>query len=118
MAFLHVELFSYREAWRRKPSPDRASFLAWVQAQIDGTPAGSIEVVSFCMNEAGTDRRAPYDFCCVFRYADRAALEATLAAIAGSDWYRYFDQVNLAGPALSPPAMHRIWVALEGPTTT
>ncbi|MBR0896762.1 hypothetical protein JQ616_17500 [Bradyrhizobium tropiciagri] len=115
MTFMYVELFNYRDAWRNEGPEKRTAFLEWVSAQSSSLPDEKFEVVGFGMNDPETDKRAPYDFFCVFKFADQESLDMTFAAIAASDWYRYFDQVNLSGPIRQPAEMHLIWQTLGEP---
>src|SRR5260370_15178620 len=51
------------------------------------------------MNSPDTDRRAPYDFFCVYRVPNVEFQREFERQIAASGWYDYFEQGNVSGDA-------------------
>jgi hypothetical protein len=51
-------------------------------------------LIAYGKNSRETDRRAPYDFFCVYRVPS-AEFERQVTT---SGWYNYFKQVNIRGP--------------------
>ena len=72
-----------------------------------------VEVIGYGFNDATTDRRAPYDFYCVYLTPSAEYQRGFEAEIAGAGWYEYFDQVNVSGDVLTPEALLRSCAKLE-----
>ena len=99
---LIVEMFNYRDAWTEISSEDRQRFVEGVMQGIGKMSPADVEIIGYAHNLPSTDRRAPYDFFCVYRVADQQARSRLFDQIEQSGWFDYFDQVNLGGPALTP----------------
>lgn len=112
---LFIELFNYKSEWKALPLVDRQAFADRLVAGVEKMPELGIEVIAWGVNDRHTDRRAPYDFFCVYRLASIDALRKFEAGIASSDWYRYFDQVAIGGDADPPHVMMDVCVALGEP---
>ena len=102
---LFVELYNYKDAWRETSSEQRHQFVEGVMQSIGTLADSGIEILGCAHNDLATDRRAPYDFFCVYRVADQQAQKTFFDEIERSGWYDRFDQVNLSGPALNPPGL-------------
>jgi haloalkane dehalogenase len=111
-----VELYKYNDAWRATTPAERAGFVRNVSGSLSQLTRGGVEVIAFAVNDPGTDRRAPYDFFCVYLVPDRDAQREFERGIEESGWYRYFDQVNLSGAAMTPLAVLMANAALAEPT--
>lgn len=99
---LFVEMFNYKERWSSISNADRQRFVDTIVQSISMIPEETVEIIGYAFNDPQTDRRAPYDFFCVYRVADQEAQAAFFEQIERSGWYEYFDQVNLSGSALTP----------------
>jgi haloalkane dehalogenase len=97
-----IELYTYRPAWRSLDAGQRRAFVLGVTDALAGLRKQGVEVIGYGSNDPGTDRRAPYDFFSVYRLPDTVTRREMEAGIAASGWYRYFEQVNVGGAALSP----------------
>ena len=99
---LFVEMYNYKDRWRETAPAERQRFVEGVMGAIGALPEREVEVIGYATNDPGTDRRAPYDFFCVYRAVNLDAQREFARQIAQSGWYDFFDQVNLSGAALSP----------------
>lgn len=102
MKQIFIELFNYRDGWRALQPSTRDAYVHAVLAAVQKQTKGGIEVISWGFNDPATDRRAPYDFCCVYITPSAEAQRGFEAEIRGSGWYEYFEQVNVSG-AMSVP---------------
>jgi haloalkane dehalogenase len=100
-----VELHKYNDAWGATAPAERAGFVRNVSGALSQRTRNGVEVISSAFNDPGTDRRAPYDFFRVHLVPDRDAQREFGRGIEESGWYRYFDQVNLSGAAMTPLAV-------------
>src|SRR5712672_3418767 len=67
MQQVFIELYNYRPAWAKCPESERTDFAKKVIEAVKGLKSAGIDVVAYGMNSSETDRRAPYDFFCVYR---------------------------------------------------
>ncbi|GAA1197113.1 haloalkane dehalogenase [Pseudonocardia alaniniphila] len=110
-----IELYRYTEAWTGLTDGERDKFTRQILGSAGELQAMGIEVVAYGVNDPDTDRRAPYDFFCVYRVPDLQTRRVFEKAVEGSGWYRYFDQVNLSGAALTPFGLFAANARLEEP---
>ncbi|XUL93934.1 DUF6616 family protein [Streptomyces galilaeus] len=99
-----VELYNYRPEWSALDEEQRSGVVFGVMNALTDLQKQGVEIIGYGSNDPGTDRRAPYDFFCVYRVPDVAAQRQFEAGIAASGWYDYFNQVNISGAALTPSA--------------
>jgi haloalkane dehalogenase len=109
---IFVELYNYNDVWPRETPENRTAFALELSKAINSLADYGIEVIAYCFNDRDTDRRAPYDFFCVYRVPNVETQKIFEQQIAASGWYRYFDQVNLRGAAMSPTGVLLANVAL------
>ncbi|MFJ9367388.1 haloalkane dehalogenase [Nocardia sp. NPDC101769] len=102
MQQIFVELYNYRPEWRALDDEQRQTFVMGVMDALTGLQKQGVEVIGYGANDLETDRRAPYDFFCVYRVPDVDAQRKIEAEVAASGWYDYFDQVNVSGAARTP----------------
>jgi haloalkane dehalogenase len=114
---IFVELYNYNAEWRALSTVEREEFVYKIFASASGLADIGVEIVAYAFNDPNTDRRAPYDFFCVYRAPDDAVVRRFEKEIAASGWYRYFDQVNLSGAAMTPLGVLPGHVPLAGPGT-
>ena len=112
---LFIELYNYRDAWQELPEVTRAEFVGHVLDAIRQLEQAGVEVIAFGPNDPSSDRRAPYDFYCVYRVPSADIQRAFEREIRESAWYDFFDQVNVSGPAYSAAGGLTQHIALEGP---
>src|SRR6266516_2320335 len=67
MQQVFIELYNYRPAWAKCPESERTDFAKKVVEAVKGLKSAGVDVVAYGMNSPETDRRAPYDFFCVYR---------------------------------------------------
>jgi hypothetical protein len=96
---LFIELYNYKSAWTDCPETERAGFAEKIAEAVNGLTSAGVDVIAYGMNAVETDRRAPYDFFCVYRVPNAAFQREFERQIAASGWYNYFDQVNVSGDA-------------------
>lgn len=99
MQQIFIELYNYKSAWSRCLEEERTLFAKKVGDAVESLKAAGVEVVAYGMNSVATDRRAPYDFFCVYRVPSAEFQREFERRIAASGWYEYFDQVNISGDA-------------------
>ena len=120
MTQIFIELFNYKDGWRNPAPAAREEFAAAVLSAVDRQREGGIEVLSWGFNDAATDRRAPYDFHCVYLTPSADFQRGFEAEIRASGWYDHFEQVNVSGAVSTPEALLRAYARLEtraaGPT--
>lgn len=99
---LFVELYNYKPTWRELPAAERQAFVMTLAENMPVIEQMGVEILGYGVNDPATPMRAPYDFFSMYRVPNAEVLQGFQAAIAESGWYDYFDQVNVAGAALSP----------------
>lgn len=115
MQQIFIELFNYRQSWHALPADEKRRFADQIQGQVQGLARQGVEVIGWGMNDPDTDRRAHYDFFCVYRVPSAELQRAFEANIHASKWYEYFEQVNVTGASLSPAALLDANVELRKP---
>lgn len=99
MQQIFVELYNYGPAWAKLSENERADFIKKVIESVNGMKDAGVDVIAYGKNACETDRRAPYDFFCVYRVPSAEFQREFERRIAASGWYDYFEQVNVSGPA-------------------
>jgi hypothetical protein len=115
MQQIFVELYNYGPAWHALPADKRRSYTDIVLKEVEGLAQHGIQVIGWGMNDPNTDRRAPFDFFCVYRVPSVEFQRAFETNIRASGWYDYFEQVNISGAVLSPSALLDANVTLRKP---
>jgi uncharacterized protein DUF6616 len=96
---IFIELYNYRPAWAKCSESERTDFAKNVVEAVKGLKSAGVDVVAYGMNSLETDRRAPYDFFCVYRVPNVGFQREFERQVAASGWYEYFEQVNVSGDA-------------------
>lgn len=96
---IFIELYNYGPAWAKCSKDERADFVKKIIDAVNGMKAAGIDVIAYGKNSHETDRRAPYDFFCVYRVPSVEFQREAERRIAASGWYDYFEQVNVSGSA-------------------
>jgi hypothetical protein len=96
---IFVELYNYGPAWAKCSETERGDFAKKIIDAVSGMKAAGIDVIAYGKNVLETDRRAPYDFFCVYRVPNAEFQREAERRITASGWYDYFEQVNVSGPA-------------------
>ena len=99
MQQIFIELYNYGPAWAKCPEIERRDFITKIIEAVTAMKAAGIDVVAYGKNARETDRRAPYDFFCVYRVPSAEFQREVERKIAASGWYDYFEQVNVSGSA-------------------
>lgn len=115
MKQIFIELFSYRDEWRRTPETERQAYVAAVSEALGRQRDAGLEVIGWGFNDPATDRRAPHDFYCVYTTPSWQAQRAFEAEIAAAGWYDRFEQVNISGAVSTPEALLQSYARLETP---
>lgn len=105
MQQIFIELYNYRASWQALSTGERRRFADLILADAQGLTQYGVEVIGWGMNDPDTDRRAPWDFFCVYRVPNAEFQRVFEAKISSSKWYEYFEQVNVSGASLSPTAL-------------
>ena len=115
MRQVFVELYNYRPAWHALPTEQKEAFAKGVLNAVEEAGRHELEVVGWGMNDPNTDRRAAYDFFCIYRVPSVQFQRGFEASIAGSGWYNYFEQVNVSGAIVSPADLLKANITIETP---
>ncbi len=115
MTQIFVELYNYRPAWHILSPEQKEDFVKSVLNAIEEVSRHEVEVVGWGMNDPDTDRRAAYDFFCVYRVPSADFQRGFEANIAGSGWHDYFEQVNVSGAIMAPADLLKANIAGERP---
>ena len=99
MQQVFIELYNYRPAWAKCPESERTDFAKKIVEAVKGLKSAGVDVVAYGMNSPDTDRRAPYDFFCVYRVPNVEFQREFERQIAASGWHDYFEQVHVSGDA-------------------
>ena len=99
MQHIFVELYNYAPAWSKCPESERTEFVKKVIEAVNGLKSAGVDVIAYGKNSHQTDRRAPYDFFCVYRVPSAEFQREFERQITASGWYNYFEQVNIRGAA-------------------
>jgi haloalkane dehalogenase len=97
MQQLFIELYNYKQSWGECSADVRKAFAAGVTEAVGQLRSAGVEVIAYGSNSMQTDRRAPYDFFCVYRVPSSESQREFERQVAASGWYDYFDQVNVSG---------------------
>eukprot|EP00439_Symbiodinium_sp_Y106_P087596 s1_g132.t1 len=89
---VYIELYNYNQPWLDLSEDDRREFVAVVESAVAEMETAGINVIGFGFNDLNTDRRAHYDFFCVYTMPDAAFARTFESQVEASGWYRYFDQ--------------------------
>ncbi|WP_086930250.1 DUF6616 family protein [Agarilytica rhodophyticola] len=98
---LYIELYNYKPAWFELTQEERENYVDIVSKAIAEMETGDVNVIGFGYNDSNTDRRAKYDFFCVYTMPNTEFARAFEEQVKASGWYNYFDQVNISGPQKS-----------------
>lgn len=115
MSQIFIELYSYRPAWIALAPDDRARFSGGVQAALAELASKGVEVIGWGFNDLETDRRAPYDFFCVYRVPSFEFQRAFDDAVVASGWHEYFEQHAVSGALADAAEILAANVALRRP---
>ncbi len=99
MQQVFIELYNYKPAWASRPEAEREGFARRISEAVKGATSAGVEVIAYGMNAVETDKRAPYDFFCVYRVPSAEFQREFERQIGASGWYDFFDQVNISGAA-------------------
>ncbi|TDF39248.1 hypothetical protein EYS14_06900 [Alteromonadaceae bacterium M269] len=99
---IYIELYSYKQAWVDLPSEDRQRFVSVVENAIAEIEKAGVKVIGFGLNDTNTDRRAAYDFFCVYEMPSAEFARLFEQQVEASGWYNYFEQINVSGTVKSP----------------
>lgn len=110
---IFIELFNYKDSWRALPFDQRQAFADGVLTAVGKQREDGVEVISWGFNDANTDRRAPYDFYCVYMTPSAEYQRGFEMEIAAAGWYEYFNQVNASGAVAAPKTLLRALVRLD-----
>jgi len=99
MQQVFIELYNYGPAWAKCSESERTDFAKKVIEAVKGLKSAGVDVVAYGMNSPKTDRRAPYDFFCIYRVPNSEFQREFERQIAASGLYDYFEQVNVSGDA-------------------
>ena len=113
---IFVELYNYKPAWKELPEAERTDFVNKVIASVTGLQSLGVEVIGYGVNSTETDRRAPYDFFCVYRVPSVEFQREFERQVAASGWYGLFDQVNVSGELRDFGLVLLANAKLDGPT--
>ncbi|WP_299404819.1 DUF6616 family protein [uncultured Roseobacter sp.] len=111
----YIELYNYTQSWRDLPQNERSSFTKAVDSAIEEMRKNGADVLGFGFNEHATDRRAPYDFFCIYTLPSSDFARSFEQQVEASGWYGYFEQKNLSGPLETPATILGHNVMLDGP---
>jgi hypothetical protein len=98
MQQIFVELYNYGPARGKCSENERTDFVKKVIEAVNGLKSAGVDVIAYGKNPHETDRRAPYDFFCVYRVPSAEFQREFERQITTSGWYNYFEQVNIGGP--------------------
>ena len=115
MPQIFIELFNYKPAWRGLPAEMRNDYVSAVLNAVNLQRSSGVEVIGWGFNDLATDRRAPYDFYCVYRTPSADFQRQFEAEIAAAGWHEYFEQVQVSGAVSTPEALLRSYAELEEP---
>lgn len=115
MSQIFIELYNYRTGWKTLSPEDRRAFADVVANEVRGLAAHGVEVIAWGMNDHATAHRCPYDFYCVYKVPSAEFQRGFEAAVEGSGWYNYFEQVCVSGAMLTPEELLSANVALSTP---
>lgn len=99
MQQIFIELYNYGPVWTKCSENERADYIKKIIDAVDEMKAVGVDVIAYGKNARETDRRAPYDFFCVYRVPSVEFQREVERRIVASGWYDFFEQVNVSGPA-------------------
>jgi haloalkane dehalogenase len=112
---IFIELYSYRPAWIALDQIERERFSGGVQAALAELGSKGVEVIGWGFNDLEADRRAPYDFFCIYRVPSFEFQRAFDDAITASGWHDFFEQHSVSGALAGPAEILAANVALRRP---
>ena len=116
MQQVFIELFNFRPAWRALPAATREEYVQAVLQAVKGQASQGVEVIGWGFNDPATDRRAPFDFYCVYRTPSVEYQRGFEAQVTAAGWHEYFDQVHVSGAASTPDELLPALAALRLPS--
>ncbi len=106
-----IEAWTATEAWKALSDQEQRVYLESLVAPIENILAGGVEIISWGVNNLETDQRADYDFFATWSFPSQESVRGFEQAVASSNWYKYFLQVNMSGEASTPPAVMEFLIA-------
>lgn len=92
-----IELFTPTQAWLNLNKEERAAYLTHVNESSKHLMDQGVVIVSMSENDQDTLHRAEFNFFVIWTIPTDELANAVQKAMAGSDWFTYFDQLNLKG---------------------
>lgn len=115
MSQIFIELYKYKPEWIALDAAEREDFSEAVKGAIVDLVGNGVDVIGWGFNDLESDHRAPYDFFCVYKVPDFAFQRAFDAAVTGSGWYDFFEQVTVSGALVEPAEILAVNIALGRP---
>ena len=98
----YIEIWKAKQTWLDLSKEARGEYMTQLGPAIQGLVESGVKIISWGTNDAGTFRKANYDFFGVWEFPDQAAVESFEKLVEGAGWYNYFEQVNICGNATTP----------------
>ncbi|MFW0717450.1 DUF6616 family protein [Pedobacter sp. N23S346] len=92
-----IELFTPTQAWLDLNKEERAAYLAHINESAKGLMDQGVAIISMNENDQDTLHRADYNFFVVWTVPTDELANGVQDLMANSDWFNYFDQINLKG---------------------
>jgi hypothetical protein len=95
--YTFIEIWNTNKEWDKLTPQQQQQVVSNLIENIRNLDPGDIEVVGFGEQSLSDKYAARYRFWSVWRVADSYDIEAFRRFLQKSGWYRYVDQVNIAG---------------------
>ncbi|GAA4160953.1 hypothetical protein GCM10022217_25830 [Chryseobacterium ginsenosidimutans] len=92
-----IELFTPTQAWLDLNKEERAAYITNINEGSKHLMDQGVVIISMSENDQDTLHRAEFNFFVIWTIPTDELANAVQDLMANSDWFTYFDQLNLKG---------------------
>ncbi len=97
MSYFLAELYSPKPAWLALSAAQRNDYFASIGPAVAALCDSGTEIIAMGEVSPGKSHTAVQSFFALWKFPDKASLDALLDGIGASGWYEYFETVNASG---------------------
>jgi hypothetical protein len=98
----YIEGWNAKQAWIDLGQEERGAYMAQLAPAIQQLTEQGVEILSWGVNDADTDKRLAFDFFAIWKFPTDEFAKAFETMVADAGWHNYFEQQNMKGSPASP----------------
>ncbi len=111
--YILTEIWNAKPAWQALPEAERRSFFdERINPFLGEMIAGGAEILGCAINNNDGEERIDFRYMAVWKLPDKAFSDRLEAGAKERGFLEYFDQVNLSGTLIPPPALNEDMIGL------